>query len=453
MSDDSRQSGTWHRRFRAEEVSGIAFAFKARALAVGAVALWCLASVPDLARLIPYLLTCAVIVGIGLMVYLARHSRFVVAIQLVSIVLDVVLLIAILLYPGDKDPAAWMGQAWVRRGFFLYMVTYVALSALSYSPQVVLFSGAVALAGLVYVHFHVIALLPGGEPELRAMLVPHGNTPIAFLAHQLVMLAIVTGLIAAAVWRARRHVERVVSVEGQRANLARFFSPNIVDRLAATERPFESGRAQTAAVLFVDIVGFTRLFEGLPPERTVALLRAFHKRMARCVFDNGGTLDKFIGDGLMATFGTPEPHVDDERRATACALDMVDTVAAWNVQRVARGFPPVDVAVGVHVGPVLLGTIGTPERLEFTAMGDTVNTASRLEEATRQHDAAVIVSAEVLAGARRAGLPAEALARFVDIGALAIPGHIEPIRAWALPREPEHARAAQSEYPAVFEGT
>jgi adenylate cyclase len=259
-------------------------------------------------------------------------------------------------------------------------------------------------------------------------------TPQAFVVQQLVFMAISTAFIAAAVWRARAHLGRTLLAEGERNNLARYFSPNLVDRLAGAERDFEAGREEKATVLFVDVVGFTRLMEGVAPQLTINFLRAFHEHMAACIFRQGGTLDKFIGDGVMATFGTPDSQPDDEARALRCALDMVKTVADWNCVRHMRGLPQVRISVGVHVGPVLMGAIGSRNRLEYSAVGDTVNVASRLEHLSRAHDALIVTSAETLAAARgSAGFDAAAAQRFRAVGPVQVPGRAQPVEVFVVP--------------------
>jgi adenylate cyclase len=158
------------------------------------------------------------------------------------------------------------------------------------------------------------------------------------------------------------------------------------------------------AVLFADVQGFTALAEGLSPQGTMDLLRGFHARMAEAVFRHQGTLDKFIGDGLMATFGTPEPGPDDAARALACARDMLATLDAWNRERAAAGEPPLAVGIGLHLGPVTTGDIGGAARFEFAVIGDTVNVASRLERLTRELGTPLVVS-DASCGAWRAGCP------------------------------------------------
>lgn len=175
----------------------------------------------------------------------------------------------------------------------------------------------------------------------------------------------------------RRKVERA------RANLARYVSSNLIEDLAAVDEPFGPVRTQEVAVLFVDIVGFTALCEGMAPVAVVAMLRDFHRHMATCVFEHGGTLDKFIGDCVMATFGTPRPSPRDATNALACARAMLVTLERWNGERTASGRIALQAGIGLHFGPVVLGDIGDERRLEFAVLGDTVNIASRLEALTR----------------------------------------------------------------------
>jgi adenylate cyclase len=179
------------------------------------------------------------------------------------------------------------------------------------------------------------------------------------------------------------------------------------DDLADAEHPLDDIRYLIAAVLFVDIVGFTGLSEAMPPAQVIALLRDFHQRMQAAVFANHGTLDKYLGDGLMATFGTPIAGRRDAANGLACARAMAAALAEWNQVRRALSEPTVRVGIGVHWGPVVLGNIGGDDRLEFATIGDTVNVASRLEQLTRALGAEIAVSA-ALVEAARATIPSAA---------------------------------------------
>jgi adenylate cyclase len=124
----------------------------------------------------------------------------------------------------------------------------------------------------------------------------------------------------------------------------------------------------------------------------VALLNAYHERMVQRVFELGGTLDKYLGDGLMVYFGAPASQPDHAARAVRCALGMQSELEAWNREREARGEPRLGMAVGIHSGTVVLGDIGTARRREYTVIGDAVNVAARLEQLAKAREVPILVS-------------------------------------------------------------
>ncbi len=164
------------------------------------------------------------------------------------------------------------------------------------------------------------------------------------------------------------------------------------------------------------------------------MLREFHARLEQAVFDNGGTLDKFLGDGVMATFGTPAPGEHDAGNALACARAMLSAIDEWNREREARGAAPIRLSIGIHHGAVVLGDIGSERRLEFAVIGDVVNVASRLETLTREIDAQVALSQELVSAIRdEAGGNSEALlAGLRDRGPQRLRGRDDSVSVWAL---------------------
>jgi adenylate cyclase len=181
-----------------------------------------------------------------------------------------------------------------------------------------------------------------------------------------------------------REIERLhAAAERARGNLSRYFSPNIVEMLAAQDEPLGAVRRQTVAVLFVDIVGFTRMAEAMPPEAVVTLLRQFHERMTAQIFACGGTVEKYIGDAIMAVFGVPTLSDNDAANALICADMMLGALDRWNAERTRAGETALAIGIGLNYGPAVLGDVGSEHSMSFTVIGDTVNTASRLQGLTR----------------------------------------------------------------------
>ncbi|MCJ2023836.1 CHASE3 domain-containing protein [Methylobacterium sp. J-067] len=184
---------------------------------------------------------------------------------------------------------------------------------------------------------------------------------------------------------------------GRRANLARFLPEELSDRLADEDDSLRAGRRQNAAVAFVDMRGSTALAETLDPHALSQFLTAFRRRVMRVARLRGGVVDKFIGDGALIVFGLPEPRPDDAARALAFARDLVAVIERWNARSEDRA--PIRIGVGIHYGDLFCGIIGEDMRLEFTVLGDTVNVAARLEQATKTHGVPILVSEAVLAAA------------------------------------------------------
>jgi adenylate cyclase len=163
----------------------------------------------------------------------------------------------------------------------------------------------------------------------------------------------------------------------------------------------------------------------------INLLRGFHGRMEEVVFAHGGTLDKYIGDAVMANFGTPHTGPCDASDALACATAMADAITEWNHQRTADGNEPVRAGIGLHYGSVVLGDIGSAHRLEFAVIGDTVNVASCLEHLTRSLGAAIVAGGDLVAEVRREGGGEALLEGFRERSGQEISGRSEAITVWA----------------------
>jgi len=194
-------------------------------------------------------------------------------------------------------------------------------------------------------------------------------------------------------------------------------------------------------VLFADVRGFTRISESIGAARTMAFLQGFHERVTRVTFEHGGTLEKYIGDAVMATFGTPSSGPDDASRALRCALALAAETSRWSAERVARGELPVEIGIGAHYGEAVVGSIGDGQRLDYLVIGDTVNVTSRLERLTRELDAQIVVTDELVTRVRAEGMAADGLLhRFALRGEVRVAGRNQPVTVWTVEREPPSAR-------------
>lgn len=381
----------------------------------------------------------AILITTGLVRYGLHHGhperRW---IAYLFIVIDIVVVTVLLLAPGHTYPDVWPWQTVLRQPSFLYLLVFLALVTLSFRPLLVLWTGLVVAVvwsigtGFVLRAPGTLSSIEGidpvtsDDPELLARYLDPSYVHIDDAVVRVFITLVLTGILALAALRARQLVFRQAEAARARANLSRYLAPSMVERLAATDRPLGAVRTQAAAVLFADMKKFSTLAADLGPEASMQLLRDFHGRMAEAVFAHGGTLDKFIGDGLMATFGTPETAPDGAARAIACARAMHASLARWNDKRRPQGQPALGLGVGIHHGMVTMGDIGGSGRFELAVIGDSVNAAFRIERLTRDLDRGLLVSeAAAIAAGLREG------AGWVRIGSFVLRGHELPTVLWA----------------------
>ena len=355
---------------------------------------------------------------------------------------DLALMTFIAVVPNPWSPGGWPIGMQFRFNTFIYFFVLLATAPLAYSWRTVIAMGTWTAAlwavgvGWVWLQPETHAALAervraavGSDVRMFALIDPTA-IHIAARFQEIVVFLIVAVTLAVAVRRSNALLVSHAGIERERTNLARYFSPNVVEQLSKNDEPLKQVRTENVAVLFADIVGFTAYADGRSPAEVIGTLRRFHERMEREIFRHEGTLDKYLGDGLMATFGTPFPGASDAGNALRCAQTMLGTIDDLNRERRHRGEPPIRISIGLHYGQVVLGDIGL-NRLEFAVIGTTVNAASRLESLTREFGCAIIASDDLVQRARAETSSSDAdFTHLVAQPRQAIRGLEQPVGIW-----------------------
>jgi len=221
-------------------------------------------------------------------------------------------------------------------------------------------------------------LMASGDRVLGLLYVDSVTAANSFTDEDLQFLVAFSGLVAIGI-RNSRYAEQVRREALVRSNFERYFAPNIAAEIAQQDTVVPlGGERRPITILFSDIRGFTAMAESMGPDAIARLLTEYFSEMVEIIFEYGGTLDKFVGDAIMALWGTPIAHADDPDRALRAAVAMQQGVARLNEQWALAGRPEIGVGIGINYGEVFAGNIGSHRRLEYTVIGDAVNVANRL---------------------------------------------------------------------------
>ncbi len=281
----------------------------------------------------------------------------------------------LLLFPGTALLSLFLTRLWA-------VVLWVALCL------VVPLQTIYAVMGMeeIYFTYDLTVLAVDGNAVNQDVMNMYRNATIFFIL-------VLIGLVLFHGWALRSSVD----LEKSKENYRRYFSPEIGDEIESGDLTIgqDGSRVTDVAVLFTDIVGFTKLSEKMDPQDVLDLLSEYQTLMVDAIFQHKGTVDKFIGDAVMANFGTPRSHGNDAQNAFDCGVLMNHKLAEWNKTRVEQGLSEIQHRIGIHYGKCVVGNMGSEQRLEFAVIGDAVNVASRICDACKNFDTNFLISADV----------------------------------------------------------
>ena len=279
------------------------------------------------------------------------------------------------------------------------------------------FVAAALLARTMSVSIETINEVVGciGHGDLKQRIQIHGNNEFSHLAAAINDMA-----------------QGLEEREKLKLNFARYISKDIMEQiLSADVMPSLQGERCKITVLFSDLREFTHLAEKYPPEEVVLILNEYLEQMIHIIFRNNGTLDKFLGDGIMVEFGAPLEDAEQENHAVEAALQMHHALEKLNIKWDKEGRPKLEMGIGIHTGQAIVGNIGSEKRMEFTAIGDTVNVASRLEQMSKQLKVNILISETTMCSL-------DETYNMVRLGEVLLHGRESPIEVFSIVAKAEH---------------
>ncbi|MEQ8396744.1 adenylate/guanylate cyclase domain-containing protein [Thalassobaculum sp.] len=378
------------------------------------------------------------LLALGGLLVLVRRGRWVGTAGVVAIVISVLATgpFVFLEWQGTDTAAAYLPKTGYPMGLILLVLTATTLQPLY--PAVVTLLLTLFHGTLIFLALDdpgtMIAQLPTWQEHVMGPALHLGR-----VANEMAFLVGTGGIVTFSTWIARRTVLTAARLEQAAGQLSRYFSPEVAERVSTADPDFlrPGGSRRFVAVLVSDIQGFTGLSAELGPDATMRLLADYQERMTAAIFATGGSIDKYIGDGILATFGATGSLQSPCAQAVRAARAMTQALAAINAERAAAELPPIVHRIGVHAGEAMVGNVGTEERLEFTVIGDVVNLANRIEQACKTTGDAVLLSQAIVEAC-----PDLAVARRDRPD---LPGVAQPPDLFALVPAPEDVAADRSD--------
>ena len=305
----------------------------------------------------------------------------------ISVIFDMSLLMVLIwsFHIQYGQPASF----YLKAPTLMYVFIFIALRALRFEARFVLLAGIVAAIGWGIMISYVVMANPEDTMITRNYVEYLTSNSVLLGAEfdKIISILMVTAIIAVALSRAKGLLVRAVAEQTAAQELSRFFDPEIAQKIKESDQGIlaGSGEMRDAAVVNLDMRGFTRLAEQAPPDQVMGLLAEYQARMVPVIQQHGGSIDKFMGDGILATFGAAVPtetYAADSLRAMDA---VIETARQWREERTAAGGLAPEVNGSVATGRILFGAVGDETRLEYTVIGDAVNLSAKLEKANKDH--------------------------------------------------------------------
>ena len=329
--------------------------------------------------------------------YIAHRSSISASMLYISVILDMTLLLATIwtFHLQYQQPASF----YLKAPTLVYVFVFIALRALRFEARYVITAGIVAAAGWLLLAFYAM-IASGGMGMITRDYVDYmtsNSILIGAEADKIITILTVTAILAVAITRARRLLVRAVAESTAVHDLSRFFPPEIAKKITAAEHAVKAGQGQSrnAAILMTDIRGFTRMAALIPPDELMKILADYQSKLVPIIQRHGGSIDKFMGDGIMATFGASVTT----NTFCADALRAVDKIMAvtgvWQTECQALEKPVPCVGAAVTTGRIIFGAVGDATRLEYTVIGDAVNLSAKLEKHTKKEGVRALCTVDV----------------------------------------------------------
>lgn len=343
--------------------------------------------------LIPYAIGIYMLAN-GLLLFWASRRRLPDWAVYSSIIFDMILLYLVIWRFHillDQPPSFYL-----KAPTLAFVFVFITLRALRFDPRFVIACGMTAILGWVVMVSYALLGDPRGI-RIATSFVDYTNSDAVLPAAELekiLSMALVTGIIGLALYRARVLLITSTTEAMAARRLSRFFDSSVVEDIRSGENgilPGE-GRVREAAILNVDIRGFSRLIADMPPSEAIAMLTAYQRRVVPIIQANGGIIDKFMGDGVMATFGAVRPSGTYAADALKAMEEIIGDTKLWAEDRQLSHLTPDRIGLAISAGPIIFGAVGDSDRMEVTVVGATVNLSAKLEKANKNFNSQAIVS-------------------------------------------------------------